>query len=241
MTTDYRAGDGCPQPYLERIAAAGFTHVHWCHQWATDFIYSDSEIDAIAGWMNEFDLGLTDLHASAGIEKDWGSPHEYARLAGVELVKNRLSMCRRLGSDVIIMHSPLAIQKVPEPPAAAWDSFFRSLDDLRPEAERMGMRIALENGDFHTLSHLEKVFGRYDRDFIGLCWDSGHGNKNYDGLDWLNKYRNRLASIHIHDNDGKSDQHNLPFTGTVNWEKLAFLFEFWVISSQSGSLWLSTC
>ena len=25
--------------------------------------------------------------------------------------------------------------------------------------------------------------------------------------------------MHLHDNDGKEDQHKLPFTGTVDWEK----------------------
>ena len=30
MTSDYVPASGCPEPYLRSIAAAGFTHVHWC-------------------------------------------------------------------------------------------------------------------------------------------------------------------------------------------------------------------
>ena len=43
------------------------------------------------------------------------------------------------------------------------------------------------------------------------------------GLDWLDKLKGRLSSIHLHDNDGRSDQHRIPFTGTVDWPRLAGL------------------
>lgn len=101
ITSDYASGTGSPEPYLKRIAGAGFSHVHWCHHWHSDFIYSDHEIDQIARWMGEYGVKLNDLHASAGIEKFWISAREYERLAGVELVKNRIHMAARLSSDVI--------------------------------------------------------------------------------------------------------------------------------------------
>ena len=33
-----------------------------------------------------------------------------------------------------------------------------------------------------------------------------------------------MYSIHIHDNDGKRDLHQIPFAGTVEWERLAKIF-----------------
>ena len=42
-----------------------------------------------------------------------------------------------------------------------------------------------------------------------------------DGLDQLNLLKNRLISVHLHDNDGTSDQHKLMFSGTIDWQKLA--------------------
>ena len=106
ITSDYCQSTGNPEPYLRRIARAGFSHVHWCHQWNTDFFYSKPEIEQIAAWFEEYQLSLLDLHASHGQEKNWGSEHEYARLAGVELVKNRIEMATRLGGEVIILHLP---------------------------------------------------------------------------------------------------------------------------------------
>jgi hypothetical protein len=44
ITTDYRASSGCPKDILEEISEYGFSHIHWCHQWNTDFLYSKYEI-----------------------------------------------------------------------------------------------------------------------------------------------------------------------------------------------------
>jgi sugar phosphate isomerase/epimerase len=217
VTTDYAADTGCPEPYLRRIADHGFTHVHWCHHWNTDFLYADCEIEQIARWMTEFGLGLTDLHASDGREKRWVSPREYERQAGVELVKNRIGMAARLGSDVIIMH--LGTPPDDEAGAAAfWEQLWRSLDDLQPFARRHGVRIAIENGVF---AHIRRVFDRYPPDYVGLCYDCGHGNLTKNGLDEADALKDRLISMHLHDNDGHSDQHKQLFSGVVDWPRLA--------------------
>jgi sugar phosphate isomerase/epimerase len=218
ITTDYMTDAGCPEPYLRRIAEAGFSHVHWCHQWNTDFLYDECEIEQIEHWLHRYGLLLTDLHASAGREKAWGSPREYEHLAGVELVANRIAMAARLGSDVIIMHLPDL--KDPATHDAIWQQVRRSLDALQGIAGQHGVRIAIENGPF---TEIDKVLSLYAPDYLGLCYDCGHGNLIPDGLDWLDRLKDRLISIHLHDNDGSADQHNLPFWpgGTVNWDRLA--------------------
>ena len=216
ITTDYVADRGSPEPYLRRIAEAEFTHVHWCHHWNTDFLYAEVEIEQIAKWLAQYGLALLDLHASVGPEKKWNSAVEYERLAGVELVRNRIAMTRRLGGDVIIMHTGGEA----ELPAVR-----RSLDTLAPFAREHGVRIAVENGVFGVLRQL---FAEYPPDYLGLCYDCGHGNivtptKDRDGrgLDDLETLKDRLISVHLHDNDGTKDQHQLPFLGTVDWPRLA--------------------
>ncbi len=210
LTTDYANVDkGDPSPYLRRIADAGFSHVHWCHHWNTDFIYSQPEIAQIGRWLAEFGLKLLDLHSSVGPEKHWFSLKEYERLAGVELVKNRIEMTARLGGDVVIMHYPKEPGDQP---------IRRSLDELVGFAHSHGVRIALENGGFDAV---EPLLAEYPPDCVGLCYDSGHGNLVPDGLDRLDRIKDRLISVHLHDNDGASDQHNLIFSGTVDWPRLA--------------------
>jgi sugar phosphate isomerase/epimerase len=219
VTTDYLKDVGCPEPYLKRIAEAGFSHVHWCHHWNTDFLYSNYEVEQIARWLQEDGLELNDLHASAGVEKSWFSSLEYERLAGVELVQNRIWMAARLSSDVIIMHTSCEPEDA-EKKNVFWTQLLKSLDAIEPYAREHGVRIAVENlpRDFETV---EKVLSKYSPDYVGLCYDSGHGNLSGDGLAHLERLKHRLISIHLHDNDGTKDQHNLLFSGTVDWARLA--------------------
>ena len=220
ITTDYLRDVGSPEPYLRRIAEAGFSHVHWCHHWDDDFLYANAEIEQIGRWLDEFGLKLNDLHASAGHEKRWASLVEYKRQAGVELVRNRIEMTSSLGGDVIILHMPAAPSEESDR-QRCWDVLHRSLDALQPIAHQHGVRIALENltnGNFPTIHQL---LSEYPADFLGVCYDSGHGNITGDGLDQLEPVRDRLISLHLHDNDGAGDDHQPLFTATVDWPRLA--------------------
>ncbi len=219
MTSDYVSSRGDPSPYLRSIAAAGFTHVHWCHEWNTDYFYSAEEVTEIGRLLSSLRLRLLDLHASHGLERGWGALDERLRAAGVELIENRIVMAASLSSRVIILH-------IPDKPAGSvlrprfWDAVSMSLDELQPIAARHGVRIAVENMPGDDFSDIERLFSHWGPDFLGLCYDSGHGNIGGAGLDHLERHGDRLISIHLHDNDGSFDLHNLPFTGTVDWPRL---------------------
>jgi sugar phosphate isomerase/epimerase len=222
ITTDYARDTGNPEPYLRQISEAGFSHVHWCHHWNTDFMYLKSELNQIGEWLNQYHLKLLDIHASDGSEKNWASPREYERLAGVELVKNRIDMAVALGSDVIVMHIPSSLDE-PIERDASWLQLRKSLDVLEPVARAQGVRIAIENTTFDSLRGIHKLFALYDPAYLGLCFDCGHSNLIDNGLDQLEMLKERLIAVHLHDNDGNDDQHNIPFTGTVDWQRLARL------------------
>ena len=210
VTTDYAKDTGDPSPYLKRIADAGFSHIHWCHHWNTDFLYSKWEIEQIKSWLKEYGLKLLDLHGSAGNEKNWASPQDYQRLSGVELAKNRIEMTAYLGADVVIMHVPGDPESI---------AIRKTLDDIEPFAREYNVRIAIENGKFEAIS---KLLSEYGPEYLGLCYDCGHGNiTGANGLDNLEILKDRLISVHLHDNDGNGDQHQILFMGTVDWKRLA--------------------
>lgn len=220
ITSGYVTADGCPQPYLQRIREAGFAHVHWCHHWGTDFMYDDGEIDQIARWMDDLGLKFNGVHGSRGQEKAWGSPRRYEREAGVALVGNRIDLAARLQCDVVVMHIP-PLPAEGDSLDGYWDLWARSLDALEPHARRRGVRIALENSPGDNMDIIEDAFGRYGGEFLGLCYDCGHGSMAGNGLDRLADNADRLISVHLHDNDGLADLHRLPFTGVAEWDRLA--------------------
>jgi sugar phosphate isomerase/epimerase len=210
-----------PQPFLQRIAEAGFTHVHWCHHWDDLYSYSPAEIDEIAGCLKFYNLRLLNLHSTDGATTHWNSPVEEQRQAGLALVTNRIEMTAALGADVTILHflrkSDLNFSEQAYP-----DLMRRSLDALQPLARRLGVRLAIENCWDDTFEEMEMLFSYYPPDFLGLCYDSGHGNLGKGlGLDHLERLKDRLIAVHLHDNDGSEDQHRVPFNGNIDWQRLA--------------------
>jgi sugar phosphate isomerase/epimerase len=218
ITTDFVQGTGDPTPYLKKISKAGFKHIQWIHHWGDDFIYTKSEIEYIAGLIKELDLSIYDIHASAGLEKHYFSPIEYQRLAGVDIVKNRVKMCRKLGGSDIVMHIPPHSHEHD----SEWSQLKKSLHELEGYCKDKSIKIAVENNDpVDDFTGIKELLSEFDSNFIGLCYDSGHGNIDGHGLDYLDSVKDRLISIHLNDNDGNSDQHKPLFTGTVDWKKLA--------------------
>jgi sugar phosphate isomerase/epimerase len=217
MATDYASDTGNAEPYLRRIAEAGFRHIQWIHHWRHDFIYTEPEVRHIASLLADLDLSLYDIHAPAGAEKNWFSTVEYQRLAGVEIIKNRAEMCKTLGGSVIVTHIPERNAENPE----SWCQLRKSLDQLEGYCADRGVRIAVENRPHDEFDGIAELFSEYGEGFLGLCYDTGHGNIGGQGLGHLDAFKERLISVHLHDNDGSEDQHNLLFSGTVDWGEVA--------------------
>ncbi len=232
---DFVNGVGNPQPYLRAIAEMGFSHIHWCHHWNCDFMYDQSEIEHIASLLKMYGLQLADVHGSEGREKFWYSPQEYARLAGVELVKNRIDFCAELGGDAIVMHVyPLPLDSMQA--EFVWGQLRKSLDALQPYVKERGIKIAIENLiDFPGVHFsgvsvdqasdnwdlIQRIFEAYPPEFVGLCYDSGHANLGYDRSARLENFLDRLLVLHLNGNDGTADQHRNLFVNPIDWEQLA--------------------
>ncbi len=107
--------------------------------------------------------------------------------------------------------------------------------ELIPTALETGVMIILENLFVTDASNNRKYAGTccdpYDaiayidtlneiagRECFGLCLDTGHLNLvNQRFPEYVEKLGNRIKALHIHDNNGITDLHLAPFTGTINW------------------------
>ena len=84
------------------------------------------------------------------------------------------------------------------------------------KAEQKNVNIALEN--LRKTEYLAYALGNINSARLGFCYDSGHHHCWSPHDDLLSKYGHRLMALHLHDNDGKKDQHHLPFDGTMDWD-----------------------
>ena len=67
FATDY-AGESASVEEMYRtlsdISEAGFSHIHWTHEWSGDYTYSVYEMIQIREWMDALGLKSKGLHAT---------------------------------------------------------------------------------------------------------------------------------------------------------------------------------
>jgi sugar phosphate isomerase/epimerase len=76
--------------------------------------------------------------------------------------------------------------------------------------------LDVENGDAELIGEL---FDRYSFAELGFCFDSGHSHMA-GNLSALEAFASRLVVVHLHDNHGDQDEHDLPGTGTLDWPRV---------------------
>lgn len=82
-------------------------------------------------------------------------------------------------------------------------------------AKKAGVTLCVENMFTTTAEQLCQIADALES---GICWDVGHGN--YGGHDQhaaITLIGKRLKTVHLHDNNGKGDQHLPPYMGTIDW------------------------
>jgi sugar phosphate isomerase/epimerase len=197
---------------LKMAAAAGFTAVHWCEDWNNTRVYSPADMDAIAATIAGEGLRCIDVHAAATREVNVYSEDAATREQAAALLRNRADLCARLGADALVLH-------VPDDDATAAGKMRAALPVLEPvvaHCRSRGVRLAAENPLRESIA---VFFERFPPEEAGLCFDSGHANRRGEH-DLVEIWGPRLAALHLHDNKGDRDAHDLPFNGTVPWERV---------------------
>lgn len=83
------------------------------------------------------------------------------------------------------------------------------------EAEKYNILIAFEN--LANIKNLALVLEAFPSKNAGFCYDSCHHINCAPDVDLLEQYGNRLMALHLQDNGGKHNQHQLPFDGKIDW------------------------
>lgn len=96
------------------------------------------------------------------------------------------------------------------------------LAEVGPVAGESGIMLALENTFESSPDVLCSLIDRLDTEVFGHCFDIGHFNVFARGglLNWLVRVKGRLVELHLHDNDGGSDQHLAIGEGTADFDTL---------------------
>ena len=230
---------------LEQFCRLGVTQLSLSAPQGLQLALHPEIAEFISHRMESTPVAFRDLHAPCGMEWDLCCPFPELRVRMLRVQKN-LFRCRSLlGAETVTMH--IGNTDSGRPLAELRDWSCRSLEILLPEAEKNHLTLLLENTVFptDTAEELLNYLRQFKSSALGLCFDTGHANimsaesgkSSADLIEWIPRRwpdgvvrfsTNTLSlmlpyivSCHLHDNNGRADQHKLPGDGTVNWSLFA--------------------
>lgn len=144
-----------------------------------------------------------------------------------------LEICAFFGCPYIAVHGFKLARNLGSE-AAEWEQTEKFLESLAPLAKELKITICMENIYTSIGSHIiegpccdarkavariDRINEKYGAEIMGFCFDTGHANLvGIDMEDFITTLGKRLKVLHIHDNDGIGDLHQIPYTFTRNRE-----------------------
>lgn len=200
---------------LELIKAAGFQVV--CLNFEKDMEHTETSWENQMRLAQKYSLPVEAVHLTGTKMTSIWKDCEEAEFVTVRLM-DEIKAMKEVGVSTGVAHVTWGFNKPADPSEGALKRFER----ITEAAEKYGIRIALENSVF--AEHVHYVLDNLKSQYIGFCYDSGHENAFTPMENYLEKYGGRLFAMHLHDNGGSYDDHNIPFRGTINWrEKVRLL------------------
>jgi sugar phosphate isomerase/epimerase len=216
--------------WLSRIQQAGIPAVEiFCARQHLD--YRDrAQIAELGHWFRDSGLELHSLHSPMYTDEIWGrsGPHAVVtitepvkgqRLKMVDEIKRALEIAEVIPFRYLIQHIGVGGEEFE---MRKFDAAFSALEELSLFARQRGVEILLENIP-NELSSAERLRQFEELTHIGLnyVFDTGHANMNEGVEAAFEVMKDKIRSTHIHDNDGKNDQHLFPLAsegGTIDWK-----------------------
>jgi sugar phosphate isomerase/epimerase len=230
ISTHLYHGQRLRRDHLLEIAAHGF---EWVEVYATRTHFDYHNPAAVADlqqWLAEAGLQLRSIHAPTAEAFTGGrwsgslslaSADPDARARAVSETEKALHIARRIPAAVLVAHLGLPRTQPRDAATGPNDSRAgarRSIEDLVRIAEPLGVQIAVEVIP-NELSRAGSIvhFVEQDLEGVGICLDFGHAHLDGDVLDAVETVSEHLIATHVHDNRGRTDDHLLPFDGTIDW------------------------
>ena len=173
-------------------------------------VMSDGNVEITQSYNLSYTLHcpITDLNLSSYREK--------IRKVSLEFVKDILDIATEIDAKLIVLHPGYCVFKYDY--EKALNSLIKSLKELNRIQEEFGIQITIENMPSYDMF----MFRKPDREVIEsldelkITFDIGHSFLNNNIEDFL-KISDKIAHIHIHDNNGEFDEHLCIGKGKINF------------------------
>lgn len=144
-----------------------------------------------------------------------------------QMAPKSMAVCAFFGCRYIVVHGfKLARELGSED--REWTQTEKFIHYLAPQARELGITLCVENlynglgghmiegpccNARKMAERIDHINEQYGCEVLGFCFDTGHANLvGLDMEDFITTLGERLKVLHIHDNDGITDLHQIPYT-----------------------------
>lgn len=174
--------------------------------------------------LKELTLRVVSLHAPFSEELDISRLEEERRDFAVSEIEKAIDVLGFLGGNILVFHPSTApshfenlIQKMYRLSQAK-----KSISEILKYCQDNPIKLALENQLPDILCgysvDLLRLIWEINSQKVGICLDTSHANLSENVSDVVKKFKDWIISLHISDNFGTSDDHNIPGKGNINWQ-----------------------
>ncbi len=132
------------------------------------------------------------------------------------------AIAEELGARYIVFHSGFEKWKYALNVDIWLSESIKTWEKIMSRLSGTDIRIVIENVFEDEPSNLNLLMEAMGSEKIGLCFDTGHFNlfSKIPLVEWIDETREYVVELHLHDNDGKGDQHRVIGEGTFPFKLL---------------------
>ena len=240
---EFESFDDRTRPYIfQEFASHGAKHMVLSDTLLKQIFARPAQKQMMVDELASFGMSFKDAHNIFGRYLDLNCPVPEARPEMLSRLKLTLEIIASIGIDTITIHTGNEVYYPEYPLEIQFEYIKRSLDELLPVAEKLGVTICIENiwCQINTPERLLAIKECFPTDALGFCYDAGHANlmdkgRNFPNSNpyqvwnditpaWddqiLEKMLPHVVNCHLHDNDGISDKHRNIGNGTIDWNHI---------------------
>ncbi len=216
--------------WLDRIWDAGIPAVEiYCAKQHLDWL-DRPQVRELGHWFRDSELKLHSVHSPIYNDDVNGrsGPHSVLKITEpvkskrhpmLDEIKRAIEIADVIPFKYLVQHIGVVGEPYDE---SHLEAAFTALEELSVFAKQRGVEIIIENIP-NGLASAERLmlFNEITHMSLNICFDIGHAHMASGVEAEYRIMKDRIRSTHIHDNNGREDQHFAPLLGTggtINWK-----------------------
>jgi len=174
--------------------------------------------------LKKLGLRVVSLHSPFSEDLDISRVEEDKRDFAISEIEKAIDVLEFLEGNILVFHPSTApshfdnlVQKMYRLSQAK-----KSISEILKYCQDKPIRLALENQLPHILCgysvDLLKLVWEINSQKLGICFDTSHANLAENICEVIKKFKDWVINLHVSDNLGSSDDHNIPGKGSINWQ-----------------------